>query len=526
MSNEQLVKDIKILAMSANYKCGKISERTRLTKLSGNKPIHSYYVTYYTSKNISPKKHPFGGETNNGFRLEKVKAVTYVGKKVTYDITVANKNSNFFANGIVTHNCSMLHKARRHWRLLSLMEDSMLIYRLERSVERRVYKIYVGAIDDADVQAYVQDVANHIKRTPIVDPKTGQLDLRKNILCVDDDLFVPVRDQNAPNPIDTLPAGQNLTAIDDIKYILNKVLAGLRIPKAFLNFDEVTGDGKNLALMDVRFARVITNIQQAFLMELTKIVTIHLYLLGFTDDLTNFTLTMNNPSTQAEQLEIENLQKKISAFRDAVTDPGGGIPAMSMIRAWKEIMKYNDSEIKDMLEEIRLERALAAELEKTSQIIKRTGIFDVTDKRYGEPGAEYQEDSHGGLPGEGGGAPPMGGGGGGGFGDGLDNLGDVGSETEGEMNGAEGSAPMNDLGNNDVMSASPMDTSTPSSGTSGTNESRTDSKPLLNEGMFFREVIKRLDRSIEESERKRTPLSDKSFINEEYSLLCEDIDKR
>ena len=144
----------------------------------------------------------------------------------------------------------------------------MLIYRLERSVERRVYKIFVGAIDDADVEAYVEQIANEFKRTPIIDPVTGQVDLRKNILGIDNDIFIPVRDENAPTPIDTLQAGQNMTALDDIKFVQNKVVTALRIPKSFLNFEDGVGDGKNLALMDIRFTRLVNRIQQAFLMEL------------------------------------------------------------------------------------------------------------------------------------------------------------------------------------------------------------------------------------------------------------------
>lgn len=427
------------------------------------------------------------------------------------------------------YGCSILHKARRHFRLLSLMEDSMLLYRLERSVERRVYKIYVGAIDDADVQGYVEDIANSIKRTPIVDPQTGQLDLRKNILAVDQDIFIPTRNEDSPTPIDTLPAGQNLTAIDDIKYIQNKVLAGLRIPKAFLNFEEATGDGKNLALMDVRFARVITRIQQAFLMELTKVVTIHLYLLGFKDDLTNFTLTMNNPSTQAEQLEIENLAKKIAAVRDAVSDPGNGIPVMSMTRAWKEIMKYNDAEIKDMLEEIRLEKALAAELEKTSQIIKRTNIFDTVDKIYGEPGAEYQEDNAGGMPGADGGLAGGGGGGasigGGGFGDGLDNLGDPGNtDNSGDISGEEGSTDTNNI---------PGETNN-SNQTNPQESKLKKNKPLIIENNLFNSICfnKMMDKinhkkDLNETAYKRVEPSNESrlLINEEYDSMIDELNK-
>lgn len=407
---------------------------------------------------------------------------------------------------------SYLNAARRHWRMLSLMEDMMLIYRLERSIERRVYKIYVGAIDDADVQAYVEQIANNFKRTPIIDPMTGQVDLRKNILSVDQDIFIPVRDQNAPTPIDTLSAAQNLTAMDDIKFVQNKVLTALRIPKSFLNFEENAGDGKNLALMDIRFTRVINRIQQAFLMELTKVASIHLYLLGFDDDLTNFNLTMNNPSTQAEQLEIDNIQKKITAVRDAVSDPGNGLPVMSQTRALKQIMKWSDKEIKENLEEIRLEKGIAAELEKTTQIIKRTGIFDVVDRMYGEPGAEYQEDMQQGGPdgGMGGGMP---GGGGGSFGSDLDSLGAPGAPEEGDITGNEGSEPTGDMGGGESGGTTPPPPPP-------TNESINMFDRYLN---VMNERIERKKNS--EKVLERAKIYDKSLlINEEFSKMIDSLD--
>jgi hypothetical protein len=393
------------------------------------------------------------------------------------------------------------------------MEDMMLIYRLERSIERRVYKIYVGAIDDADVQAYVEQIANNFKRTPIIDPMTGQVDLRKNILSVDQDIFIPVRDQNAPTPIDTLSAAQNLTAMDDIKFVQNKVLTALRIPKSFLNFEENAGDGKNLALMDIRFTRVINRIQQAFLMELTKVASIHLYLLGFDDDLTNFNLTMNNPSTQAEQLEIDNIQKKITAVRDAVSDPGNGLPVMSQTRALKQIMKWSDKEIKENLEEIRLEKGIAAELEKTTQIIKRTGIFDVVDRMYGEPGAEYQEDMQQGGPdgGMGGGMP--GGGGGGSFGSDLDSLGAPGAPEEGDITGNEGSEPTGDMGGGESGGTTPPPPPP-------TNESINMFDRYLN---VMNERIERKKNS--EKVLERAKIYDKSLlINEEFSKMIDSLD--
>ena len=419
------------------------------------------------------------------------------------------------------YGCSYLNAARRHWRALSLMEDMMLIYRLERSIERRVYKIFVGSIDDADVQGYVEQVANELKRTPIVDPLTGQLDLRKNILGVADDLFIPVRTENAPTPIDTLPAAQNMTAIDDIKFMQNKVLAALRIPKSFLNFEETAGDGKNLSLMDIRFTRAINRIQQAFLMELTKVASIHLYLLGFDDELTNFTLTMNNPSTQAEQLEIENMQKKIDAVRDAVADPGNGLPVMSQMRALKEIMKWSEKDIKNNLEEIRLEKAISAELEKTAQIIKKTGLFDTVDRIYGEPGAEYMDDAQGGMPQDGGGigggmmggAPPSGdlGGASTDFGEELDSLGSPNGDDQGDINGQEGSMPTADMSTDE--------------GQPTNNESVSLKKPLLveNKNTFTDTYLKMLSEQNGGKSEVKAPKAD--IYDSEALLINEEFDK-
>lgn len=350
-------------------------------------------------------------------------------------------DSQFLPYGV-----SILNKARRHFRMLSMMEDMMLVYRLDRSVERRVFKINVGAIDEADVPAYVQQIADNFKRTPIIDPMTGQIDLRKNVMNNLEDFFIPVRDDSAPNPIETLSAGQNLTAMDDIKYIQNKVLTALRIPKSFLNFDDAQGDGKNLSLLDVRFTRTVNRVQQALIMELNKIAIIHLCLLGFFDELNNFTLTMNNPSSQAEMLEIENVAKRITTAKDAVSDPGGGIPLTSMTWAWKNIMKWSDKEIQRNLEEIRLETALAAELQKTTQIIKKTGLFDPVDNIYGEPGAEYQDAPD--ANGEEGGAATGGGGGGMPIGMGDMSFGDD-IPDDGMETGEEGEMSMEDTANED-----------------------------------------------------------------------------
>lgn len=352
------------------------------------------------------------------------------------------KNSLFLPYGV-----SHLHKARRAWRMWSMMEDAMLIYRLDKSVERRVFKVYVGAIDDQDVPAFIQDFANNFKRTPIIDPATGQIDLRKNFLDVSSDYFIPVRDPSAPTPIETLQGAQNQTQMDDINYMQNKVFAALRVPKTFLNFQEAQGKGQNLSLLDIRFSRMVNSIQQFLLMELNKIAMIHLHFMGLDDEITNFTLSMNNPSAQIEALELEDITKRIQTATAAISDPGTGIPLMSLHMALKKIMKMSDSEIKDMLLEIRLEKAMAAELQQTAMIIKKTGLFDSVDRIYGDfnalnsgqPQQQQQgEDAMGGMGGNGGAM-------GGGFEGGslnMDSLGGAGTEDMGDMSGEESSLDM------------------------------------------------------------------------------------
>ena len=278
---------------------------------------------------------------------------------------------------------SMLEKARRIWKQLLLSEDAMLIYRTSRAPERRVFKVFVGNMDDQDVEPYVQRVANKFKRDQVVDSSSGNVDLRFNQMAVDQDYFIPVRDPSAPSPIETLPGATNLSEIADIEYIQKKLLTALRVPKAFLGFEEVVGDGKNLSLQDIRFARTINRIQKSMIQELNKIAIIHLFLLGFEDELSNFTLGLTNPSTQADLLKIDIWKEKIQLYRDAVSDPGNGIQPVSTTWAKKHILGFSDEEIRLDLQQQRIEKAVSAELQTTAEVIRKTGVFDNIDKLYG-----------------------------------------------------------------------------------------------------------------------------------------------
>ncbi len=287
---------------------------------------------------------------------------------------------------------SMLDKIRRIWKQLLLAEDAMLIYRTSRAPERRVFKIFVGNMDDKDIEPYVQRVANKFKRDQIQNPNNGQVDMRYNQMAVDQDYFIPVRDPSQTNPIETLPGAQNLGEIADIEYIQKKLLAALRIPKAFLGFEEVVGEGKSLALMDIRFARTINRIQKSLIQELNKIALIHLYLMGMEDELNNFTLSLTNPSAQSDLLRIEQWKEKITLYKDATSDQSQmGILPVSHTWAKKNILGMSDSEVLLDLQQQRLERALGFELTNTQNVIRRSGVFDEVDKKYGIPEEEREK---------------------------------------------------------------------------------------------------------------------------------------
>lgn len=279
---------------------------------------------------------------------------------------------------------SVLEKARRIWKNLLLVEDAMRTIRLLRAIDRRAYYVNVGNIDPNDVQGYIQDIASRFKRKRHVDPDTGQENLKYNVLGFDQDYVIPIRDKDDGTRIETIQGSSNLDQISDIEYDLNQLFAALGIPKPFLQYEDTAGDGKNLSLQDIRFARKINRIQQAALQELNKIALIHLFLIGLEDDMNNFELTLNNPSTQSEMMRQELMSTKITSFRDAVSDANGhGIAAMSTTMAMKRILGFTDDQIKLNLEQQYIERAAGLELENVGDVVSDTTMFERIKKLYG-----------------------------------------------------------------------------------------------------------------------------------------------
>tara|TARA_R100000030_G_scaffold23748_2_gene17144 strand:+ start:977 stop:2818 length:1842 start_codon:yes stop_codon:yes gene_type:complete len=236
---------------------------------------------------------------------------------------------------------SQIEGGRKIYKQLTLMEDAMLIHRIMRAPEKRVFKLDIGNIPPAEVDNYMQQVINKMKKAPVVDETTGDYNLKYNMQNITEDFFLPVRGGDSGTSIDSLP-GLTYEATEDIEYLKNKLLSALRIPKAFLGFEEQVGSKATLAAEDVRFARTIERIQRITLSELTKIAIVHLYAQGYQDaDLVNFELDLTNPSTIYEQEKIELWNNKSSLAESMLRD---GLVSSEWI--YKNIFGFTDEQIK------------------------------------------------------------------------------------------------------------------------------------------------------------------------------------
>jgi len=209
---------------------------------------------------------------------------------------------------------SMLEGARRVFKQLTLMEDAMLIHRMMRAPEKRVFKVDIGNIPPNEVDNFMQKIINKMKKVPVMD-KNGEYNLKYNMESVTEDYYLPVRGGDSGTNIDTLPGLTNDGAIDDVEYLKNKMMAALKIPKAFLGYEEGVGSKATLAAEDVRFARTIERLQKIICAELEKIAIVHLYTQGFEDaELIDFELELTNPSMihMQEKLELLTQQTEIA----------------------------------------------------------------------------------------------------------------------------------------------------------------------------------------------------------------------
>ena len=226
-------------------------------------------------------------------------------------------------DAFLPYGSSVLEAARRIWRQLILVEDAMLVYRVVRSPERRVFYVDVGNVPPEDIPNYMEQVQSTLKKSQVVDKDSGRVDLRYNPLSVDEDYYLPVRGSESGTKIDTLAGGANATAIEDVEYIQKKLFAALKIPKAYLGYDEGLGAKATLSQEDIRFSRTIARIQRTVVAELNKIAIIHLFCNGFEgEDLLDFSLKLSNPSTIAQQQKLELYRTRFEIATSAAGNEG------------------------------------------------------------------------------------------------------------------------------------------------------------------------------------------------------------
>jgi hypothetical protein len=263
-----------------------------------------------------------------GFDMENPQRVKFVYSPYTnpYGSTQAS-NKKEYENYEVAHfrlysdanflpyGKSMLEGARRVWKQLTLMEDAMLIHRIMRAPEKRIFKIDVGNIPPNEVDNYMQKIINASKKTPFVDAATGDYNLKYNMQNLIEDYYMPVRGNDNGTSIDTLK-GLEYNMVDDLNYLKNKLMAALHIPKAYLGYEEDISGKATLASQDVRFAKTIERIQKVLVSELTKIAIVHLYAQGLDDanDL-DFSLELTIPSKIYEQEKVELYTSKVALIQ-------------------------------------------------------------------------------------------------------------------------------------------------------------------------------------------------------------------
>ena len=211
---------------------------------------------------------------------------------------------------------SMVEGARRVWKQLSLMEDAMLIHRIMRAPEKRVFKIDIGNINPTEVDNYMQKIINKMKKVPFVNKDTGDYNLKYNMQNLTEDFYLPVRGGDSGTSIENL-TGLEYAATEDIEFLQKKLFAALRIPKAYLSYDENLNGKATLAAEDVRFARTIERIQRTIVSELTKVAIVHLAAQGIEDaEMVNFELSLTNASTIYEQEKVNLWSEKVRLATD------------------------------------------------------------------------------------------------------------------------------------------------------------------------------------------------------------------
>lgn len=313
LANRELVKDLQVLLRRMNIKVGKLCSRNRgrgtIRDWTGIKHV-SYYIYFFLDGSKIINREAFRN-INTPNIIQRVIAISNDGKDETFDIQVS-KNSNFIANGIIVHNSS-IEPARKEFKKLSLFEDAMLLQRIMRAPERRIFKVDIGNIAPNEVDGYMQSFISAMKKIPYIDQATGDYNLKFNLQNMLEDYYLPVRGSDSGTTIDTLSGLGSENYTQDVEYSKSKLLAALKIPKAWLGYDESIDGKANTAGLDIRFASTIERVQKVITAELYRMGIIHLLAQGIPkEQMMDFELVLSNSSTIRKRQEIDVLNEKMN----------------------------------------------------------------------------------------------------------------------------------------------------------------------------------------------------------------------
>jgi len=252
---------------------------------------------------------------------------------------------------------SYVEPARKLFKQYTLLEDAMLIHRIVRAPEKRIFYINIGQIPPAEVDAFMQKTVSKMKRTPYVDQKTGDYNLKYNMQNMLEDFYIPMRGNDQTTKIDTTP-GLTYDGIQDVEYLRDKLFAALKIPRAFMGYDETTEGKATLAAQDIRFARTIDRIQRILISELYKIGIVHLYTQGYDGEaLTNFELDMTTPSIIYDQERVALMKEKVELANSVLENklmPSDWVYDHLFHLSEDEYAEYRDLIREDMKRKFRL----------------------------------------------------------------------------------------------------------------------------------------------------------------------------
>lgn len=241
--------------------------------------------------------------------------------------------------------------AMKMYKSLKMLEDAMIIYRLARAPERRIFYIDVGNLPASKSEMFIEKIKRKYKKEKFYNPGRKNIDERFNPISQTEDYFVPVRGDRGTK-IETLKGAENLGEVDDVKYFRDKLLAALKVPKDYVVEKDQSPERKaNLSQLDVKFARTVARIQRSVEIGLVTIARRHLQIKGWPAHLINeLDIELPDPSDMFTKRKLDIDEQKARVVQAMI-----GTQLFSNEFIYKEYFDLTDWEIEELRKEIKEE---------------------------------------------------------------------------------------------------------------------------------------------------------------------------